>query len=1232
MENRNRTPLVITLFAVLAVLYPALGNRTPQTHPGLSAKALRAKSATAQGETAKQEFPGAKDLVAEFLFSRPDEAANPSGQAANQAYGIEFLIATVPDPIDSRLPNFFDSFAESIGSAAEAAGYALDRFVLPWKEESGKSQSEAPLDRQLLAESHPGLILFRNPHSNMLLLVFLIGETPTTGIHKQALFSALDQMAQFYPWDPRHAELPPRFPKVQPADLLDTLRLMGPAFSGSAISLRFLLDSWLESRNLPNLRFRIISGTATAIDPDWISHAGHGQATFQATVPPDIETLQTVACYIQRLGYPRIAILTEGNTAYGQNLAREFTATGKVGRKVRTGEKESAPPKMVCRDTPEVPQILNLPFPLHISSLREQAAQKTGTEEQASSGTESSKPATTAAEPEETVQPREVLPSFSDLTVQSARLTLSNLLSTIARERYSYVGIVATDVRDVTFLAREVRWHSPATVLFTLNSDLLYAYPEVNHYTLGMLVITPYPLFNLEQLWTYPYRGGKTRLQFSSQAAEGVYNATLALLDQEGKMVDYGRPLETLEGSVPPTVHKPSLWVTAIGNGETLPISLLRWEDPKGYTYGPAGAELTSDRQAEDIAKPVIDRGLYSENAVVVVIALGLLLCTFSVLIISQYQRFRKVEGSNRISALLGDPASPAYWSEGRLFLLCCCASLLTFYIVVVGDFCLPLMAGRVLGSGVPTSLTPKVAVSLSLVTVLLLLLATHSLVAAFGAAPAGQRGSAAEVTLFALLGCALAFVLSGFLVISWYQTVVQYPASGLFSFLRSFDLGGGLSPLVPLACVAAAACLWSVCSFRRLRTLDVLRASGTGDGSESWLNFLSLEGCSFYGVRELENNIKRYLESSSVFSLKGYTGLLAVALLLGHYFFNTRLVRALEARPFYWVFETAFFIVYWALLMEFMRLVFTWRSLHQLLQRLSWHPLHAAFKRYHDCFPSLAKMNLTSPPSSFAALESSVEQAAHLLRTTRSLILSEDTDPALRDALGKSISGWETQVLAAENELCEALRLQWTDPLQDESESGLEPVRQKHARRLGGDWRESLACRSRAHRHLFEFMQSLTTTIEPHWFSHRAEGAPAKAAKFFEQAEEFIVSRIVNFLAVVFPSLQNLGYFVLVGLLLMLLAVTSYPFQPRNEFLFFNWIVILSFIGTAFWIFMQMDRDTVLSLLNGAKPGQVHINREFVLRIFLYIGAPLLALFGAQFPESLGKIISVFTAAQGAP
>ena len=137
---------------------------------------------------------------------------------------------------------------------------------------------------------------------------------------------------------------------------------------------------------------------------------------------------------------------------------------------------------------------------------------------------------------------------------------------------------------------------------------------------------------------------------------------------------------------------------------------------------------------------------------------------------------------------------------------------------------------------------------------------------------------------------------------------------------------------------------------------------------------------------------------------------------------------------------------------------------------------------------------------------------------------------------------------------------------------------------------------------------------------------------EFFDQAEEFIAGRVVNLLAIVFPSLRNLGFFVLAGLLLMLLAVTSYPFQPRNEFLFFNWVVILVFVGSVGLIFVQMDRDTILSLLNGTTPGQVNVSRELVIRTLLYVVVPLLALVGAQFPESLRRVLSLFTAAQGSP
>jgi hypothetical protein len=560
--------------------------------------------------------------------------------------------------------------------------------------------------------------------------------------------------------------------------------------------------------------------------------------------------------------------------------------------------------------------------------------------------------------------------------------------------------------------------------------------------------------------------------------------------------------------------------------------------------------------------------------------------------------------------------------------------SLLSIYLVMLTAFCLPFMAGRAVGSSLQTAATPKIAIIIAFVTLLLLLMAIHTLISALRKAPRDQRGSAPEVVIFALFGCAFVFVLAGLLGISWLQGVNIWPASGFFIHLRSFDLRGGLSPLIPLSCVAMGACLWALCSFRRLRLLDVLRATGTAEKPHSWLSFVSLDVRSFSGVRDLENSVKHILESSSVLSLRWYSLLLVIGLLVGHYFFATRLVWALETRPFYWLFEGAFILVYWALLMEFLRLVFAWRSLHLLLQRLSWHPLLAAFKRYRGCRPNLARMNLTRPPSSFAALECSVDQAGRLVRAANSLVLAPDIGEGLRELLQRSIPEWEAQAQTAASQLCDALRLEWADDSRTEPALPAETGRKKRANRIQGNWRQALKSRCHAHHALFRFLQSLGTPMEAYWSSLRLEGAPAPPApgikEFFDQIEEFIVGRMVNLLAIIFPLIQNLAYFVLAGLLLMLLAVTSYPFQPRNEFLFFNWVVILSFMGTVFWIFMQMDRDTILSLLNDTVPGQVNFSRELALKVVLYVAVPLLALLGAQFPESLRQVLSLFTTAPG--
>lgn len=1224
MFFRRLAPPLFALFAGAVFLYPRMAPTSDPTdvpqvkHSSSANDVTRDRLGPTESEPSITDFPTARDLISKFLFLDASDHASRESSAGD--YSIEFLIATVPDPIESRLPRFFDSFVESLQRAAEAAGYTIDRIALPWPENEKAEHEIAGAYGESLDALKPGLMLFRDPGKQKLLLIFLVGETPTAGIHKHAMLSALDQVAQFHPQGHQHADLPQGFPALNSSESQDTIRIMGPSFSGSAVSLRFTLEQWTGENN-PNWKFEIISGTATAIHRESLSPRVQGTVSFQAAVPPDDETLQAVACYIADLGYQKIAILTESNTAYGQNASNQ-------GVPGTNGTKSSHPAG--CANGQSIPEILSLPFPMHISRLRAASMKATASPGQAGQGTGSSSPASAPLAEGSASEPREVLPAFSDLDVQSTELTLANLLSTIAREQYSYVGIIATDVRDVTFLAQEVRKHCPATVLFTLNSDLLYAYPDVNSATHGMIVITPYPLFNLEQLWTYAYGGGRSRLQFSDQAAEGVYNATLALLHQDGKLVDYGKPLTPSTNTQSAESHQPSLWVTAIGSAEALPVRLLEWKDDAHYTYSPTLAT----KEKRSWGKPTVGRGIYAENAVVAVIVLSILLSAFSFLIISQYRR-TKGSVESRTLAWLSDTVSPAYWSECRLFLICSCVSLLAFYVVVVVAFSLPFVAGSELGTGIQTTATPIVALCIAAVTVVLLALAIHALVSSFRAASSGQRGSAPEVIIVTFLSCALVFFLAFLLAFSWVREVRAYAASGFFNHLRSFDFAGGLSPLLPLSLVALAACLWALCSFRRLKLLDILRATATTDRPHAWLSFLSLDVRSFSGVRELEDNIRHTLESSTVISLKGYATLMVIVLNIWIYFFYHRLVRALEVRPFYWLFGAAFFIAYWALLMEFLRLVFTWRTLNLLLQRLSWLPLLAGFKRYRESRPNLAKMNLTHPPSSFAALESSVNQAGRLVRAARKLAQSPAVE-RVSELVRQSLPTWEAQLQAAGSQLCVALQLQWADDLQAEPISSLETARKMRASPLRGDWRQSLRARYHAHKALFQLLQSLGKPMEEYWSCTHAEGAAALLAaetrEFFDEVEQFVVSRVVNFLAVVFPSLQNIAFFVLAGLLLMLLAVTSYPFQPRDEFLFFNWVVILSFIATVFWIFIQMDRDTVLSLLNDSKPGEISFNRELVLRALLYLAVPLLALFGAQFPEIVRQVLSIFTTTQASP
>ncbi len=123
-------------------------------------------------------------------------------------------------------------------------------------------------------------------------------------------------------------------------------------------------------------------------------------------------------------------------------------------------------------------------------------------------------------------------------------------------------------------------------------------------------------------------------------------------------------------------------------------------------------------------------------------------------------------------------------------------------------------------------------------------------------------------------------------------------------------------------------------------------------------------------------------------------------------------------------------------------------------------------------------------------------------------------------------------------------------------------------------------------------------------------------------QAEELGALLIVTYLRQVFAHLRYALMGTMLPALLLLAAVQSYAFAPRHYLLLLYWgaVVAASIISIA--IFVQMDRDAVLSRISGTRPGKVTLNRAFLSNVFAYAVIPLAGLISSQIPE-LGDLVA---------
>ena len=639
--ERTRTGIsVVVLVAAIGGVLTMINGRPAATAAPATAAAQASLSSTsdapAKAQDAKTARPAphsASALINEYLCGYDLPACAAFGDAENGKYSIDTMVAIVPDPVESGLGSDFDDSIESIQRAASAMKYLPDRFDLPWTPPApGESAASAPVKTGLgdaepevggvsrNPESEPGLIMFRDQTGTSLLVVFLIGETPTAGIHKAAFVRTVRQICG----------LRSEFPSTADGHGLKPgpIKVLGPTYSGSAQSLKLAIeDARRDSEECGLDKINIISGSASAVDTADFNQDG---ISFEATtLSGDEEIPALLKAFSARPG--EFVVLNEEGTAYGTDW-----------RWHQEKEEEDS------RRKKKWPGITYLAFPIHIAELENAAAQQQAALQAAGANIPAlgrqNLPLTSPAQSR-----RDVVPLYSSSTTPVLELILENLLMTVKQRQIRYVLIEATDVQDTIYLAGQVRAANSNVRVIALNSNLLYLHSEFNPALRGMLVASPYPLFIEDQVWNRRADVLLHPIQFSSDQSEGAYNAAVALLGGPEQMLDYGEASDS---------RKLPLWVSVVGRNGLWPVAQVDVPDTRNYTLMRPTAEGATALEAPRVT-------MFTAGAFMILAIAGLLAA-----LLARMAHRRPAYLPAGVAQYLGDSVFPEYRGERRIYQL----------------------------------------------------------------------------------------------------------------------------------------------------------------------------------------------------------------------------------------------------------------------------------------------------------------------------------------------------------------------------------------------------------------------------------------------------------------------------------------------------------------------------------------------------------------------------------
>jgi hypothetical protein len=119
---------------------------------------------------------------------------------------------------------------------------------------------------------------------------------------------------------------------------------------------------------------------------------------------------------------------------------------------------------------------------------------------------------------------------------------------------------------------------------------------------------------------------------------------------------------------------------------------------------------------------------------------------------------------------------------------------------------------------------------------------------------------------------------------------------------------------------------------------------------------------------------------------------------------------------------------------------------------------------------------------------------------------------------------------------------------------------------------------------------------------------------------EELVAMEMLPYLSQYMAHLRNLRRWLFVAPILLLIAVSSYPFHSQSLLLLYGITLLAIVIAESIVLLVQTERNDVLSRITGGTPNKVDIDFSLIATFAAYL-SPILIFVLAQFGET-GRLV----------